>query len=230
MELEYLINPLGIDIIHPHLTWNIIGDDINNQIAFEITYKINGGEEKIINKETSSVCYEFEEELKSRDFVSWKIRVKNEKDIWSKYSKESYFSIGLLNKNDWSAKWIFGDYSVSKKQRYPVDYFKKEFEVDNLSKAFLYITSLGIYEAQINGVKVGNAILSPGSTDPRKRVQYYTYDVSNLLKEGHNEIIILLSDGWYRGSIGAKGFTYVFGEYTEVLAQLKFLPLKGKLE
>ena len=221
LKTEYLVNPLGIDIIHPHLSWNVIGDDINKQTAFEITYKINGGEEKIINKETSSVYYEFEEELKSRDFVSWKIRVKNEKDIWSNYSKESYFSIGLLNKNDWSAKWIYGDYSVSKKQRYPVDYFKKEFDVDNLSKAFLYITSLGIYEAQINGVKVGNAILTPGSTDPRKRVQYDTYDVSNLLKEGHNEMIILLSDGWYRGSIGAKGFTYVFGENTQVLAQLE---------
>ena len=221
LKAEYLINPLGIDVVHPHLTWNIIGEGIQRQTGFEITYKKNNEKEIIIIKESSSVHYEFEEELKSRDFVIWKLRVKNEKDVWSNYSKESHFSIGLLNKTDWSAKWIYGDYSISKKKRYPVDYFKKEFNIEYLSKAFLYITSLGIYEAQINGVKVGNALLTPGSTDPRKRVQYDTYNVTSLLKEGHNEIIILLSDGWYRGSIGAKGFTYVFGENTQVLAQLE---------
>ena len=221
LKTEYLINPLGIDVIHPNLTWNVIGDDIKEQIAFEITYKINNGEEKTINRQSSSVHYEFEEELKSRDFVFWKLRVKNEKDVWSDYSEESYFSIGLLNKCDWIAKWIYGNYAVSKDKRYPVDYFKKEFEVEDLSKALLYITALGIYEAYINGVKVGNAILTPGSTDPRKRVQYDIYDVTTLLKKGHNEMMILLSDGWYRGSIGAKGFTYVFGKNTEILAQLE---------
>ena len=101
LKTEYLINPLGIDVIHPHLTWNVIGDNIQNQKAFEISYKINGEKEKTISKESSSVIYEFEEELKSRDFVSWKVRVKNEKDVWSDYSIESHFSIGLLNKNDW---------------------------------------------------------------------------------------------------------------------------------
>ena len=221
IKTEYLTNPNGIDIRHPNINWNVIGDDIKYQKAFEIIYKINDKEEKTISMETSSTHYEFIEQLNSRDFVTYKIRVQNELGEWSSYSEEQHFSIGLLNKSDWTAKWIYGDYSVSQKQRYPVDYFKKEFEVKELSKATLYITALGIYEAYINGVKVGNAILTPGSTDPRKRVQYDTYDVSSLLSEGHNEIIILLSDGWYRGSIGAKGFTCVFGKNTKVLAQLE---------
>ena len=104
LKTEYLINPLGIDVVHPHLTWNVSGDDIKEQKSFEITYKINNGKETTITKQTSSVHYEFEEELKSRDFVNWKLRVKNEKDVWSDYSEEQYFSIGLLNKNDWTAK------------------------------------------------------------------------------------------------------------------------------
>ena len=220
IKTEYLKNPLGIDIVHPLITWNVMGEDIKYQKTFEIIYKINNGEEKKVNKETSSTHYQFEEELKSRDRVSYKIRVQSETGKWSEYSEENYFSVGLLNKTDWSAKWIRGDYSVSKKNRYPVDYFKKEFEVKETKNAVLYITALGIYEAYINGVKVGNALLAPGSTDPRKRVQYDTFDVSSLLKEGRNEIVILLADGWYRGSIGAKGFTYVFGKNTMVLAEL----------
>ena len=221
LKTEYLTNPLGIDITHPNLTWNVDGNDIKFQKAFEVIYKVNNGEEIKILKETSSTRYEFEQELKSRDFVTYKVRVQNELGKWSDFSEEQHFSIGLLNKSDWTAKWIYGDYSVSKKQRYPVDYFRKTFEVKDLSKATLYITALGIYEAYINCQKVGNALLTPGSTDPRKRVQYDTYDVSSLLKEGQNEIIILLSDGWYRGSIGAKGFTYVFGKNTMVMAQLE---------
>ena len=138
LKTEYLINPLGIDVVHPHLTWNVIGDDIQRQKAFEITYKKNDEKEKIIIKESSSSHYEFEEELKSRDFVIWKLKVRNEKGAWSNYSKESHFSIGLLNKTDWAAKWIYGDYSVSKKKRYPVDYFKKEFVIENLSKAYFH--------------------------------------------------------------------------------------------
>ena len=46
LKTEYLKNPLGIDIVYPNLTWNVIGDDINEQKAFEIIYKINDGEEK----------------------------------------------------------------------------------------------------------------------------------------------------------------------------------------
>ena len=221
LKTEYLKNPLGIDIVRPNITWNVVGEDIKHQTAFEITYRINGGEEKSVIKETSSTHCEFEESLKSRDYVTYSVSVKNENGKWSSKSEEQHFSIGLLNKSDWSAKWIRGDYSVSKKERYPVDYFKKEFDVKDIKGAILYITCLGIYEAYINGHKVGNALLTPGSTDPRKRVQYDTYDVSSLLKEGRNELVILLSDGWFRGSIGAKGFTYVFGKYTQVLAELE---------
>ena len=221
LKTEYLKNPLGIDIVRPNITWNVVGEDIKHQTAFEITYRINGGEEKSVIKETSSTHCEFEESLKSRDYVTYSVSIKNENGKWSSKSEEQHFSIGLLNKSDWSAKWIRGDYSVSKKERYPVDYFKKEFDVKDIKGAILYITCLGIYEAYINGHKVGNALLTPGSTDPRKRVQYDTYDVSSLLKEGRNELVILLSDGWYRGSIGAKGFTYVFGKYTQVLAELE---------
>ena len=220
LKTEYLVNPLGIDIVRPTLTWNVAGDDIKFQKAFELVYSLNGDEFKIC-LETSSTHYQFEQELKSRDFVSWKIRVQNENGKWSDFSEEQFFSIGLLNKTDWSAKWIYGDYSVSTKERYPVDYFKKEFELEEVKDAMLYVSALGIYEAYINGEKVGNALLAPGSTDPRKRVQYDTYNVSSLLKAGHNEIVLLLADGWYRGSIGAKGFTYVFGKNTKILAQLE---------
>ena len=220
IKTEYLNNPLGLDIRSPRISWNLDGSDIKYQQTFEIVYRVNNSEEKKVEQSTSLMTYQFEEQFNSKEYVAYKVRVQNELGKWSDYSEGHYFSIGLLNKSDWRGKWIYGDYSVSTKKRYPVDYFKKEFELTSVNKAFLYITALGIYEIYINGVKVGNYLLTPGSTDPRKRVQYDTYEVSSMLTVGHNEIVILLSDGWYRGSIGAKGFTYVFGKNTKVLMDL----------
>ena len=53
--------------------------------------------------------------------------------------------------------------------------------------------------------KVRNFVLSPGITDYRRRVQYQTYDVTDLVKNGENVIEVELADGWYRGSCGAWG-------------------------
>ena len=228
LKTEYLTNPLGIDITNPHLSWKIVGPNIKKQTGFEILYKINDSSEEKVSQVSSSTYYKFNHPLKSRDFVTWKIRVKNEKDEWSDFSDEQHFSIGLLHKDDWYAKWIRGDYSVCKKKRYPVDYFKKDFIVTDVKNATLYITALGIYEAYLNGRKIGNAYLTPGSTNPRKRVHYDTYNVAPLMKKGSNELVILLADGWHRGSIGAKGFTYVFGKYIQVLAQLEITTNSGQ--
>ncbi|MBO7536211.1 MAG: family 78 glycoside hydrolase catalytic domain, partial [Bacilli bacterium] len=163
----------------------------------------------------------FNELLNSRDIVRYKIRIQNEDNLWSDYSEEHSFEMGLLSDALWIAKWISGNYNANKKTRYPVDYFKKEFIAKKINKARLYISACGVYEAFINEARVGNFVLAPGSTDPRKRIQYQSYDVTHLIKEGNNEIKVLLADGWYRGSIGAKGFTCVFGKTTKIIAQLE---------
>ena len=215
---EYLDNPIGLGIRSPRITWNDLG--VEKQKAFEVIYKVNGNEKKDLVY-SSSMNYQFKEQFNSRDIITYQIRISDIKDNWSELSEEHKFEMGLLEDSNWKANWIAGDYKVSKKERYPVDYFKKEFQIKGITKARLYISACGIYEAFINGTRVGDFILAPGSTDPRKRINYQSYDVTKLIKEGNNEINILLSDGWYRGSIGAKGFTYVFGKETKVKAQLE---------
>ena len=107
VKTEYLHNPLGLEIVNPRITWNVVEQDIKQQKAFEIVYKLNNDEEECIRKETSSTHYDFEQSLNSRDYVVYKVRVQNEKGNWSDFSEENHFSIGLLNKSDWSAKWIY---------------------------------------------------------------------------------------------------------------------------
>ena len=106
--------------------------------------------------------------------------------------------------------------------RYPVDCFRKAFRLTKtVQKARLYITACGLYEAWLGGVRVGDFCLAPGHTDYRKRVQYQTYDVTEMLIPGDNELTVQLADGWYRGSCGAWGRTNQYGTETKLLAQLE---------
>ncbi len=67
--------------------------------------------------------------------------VRDENDVAGEW-RNSYFEMGLLNKTDWNAKWITGDYTPRKNQRYPADHFKKEFANEKpVAKARLYITA-----------------------------------------------------------------------------------------
>lgn len=85
----------------------------------------------------------------------------------------------------------------------PVKYLRKAFTLSRpVKRATLYATALGLYEAQIDGQKVGQDFLTPGWTDYRKRVYYNTYDVTALMKPGERVLGVLLSDGWYSGYVG----------------------------
>jgi len=225
IRIEYLDNPIGLGIRQPRITWSL--DGVRKQTAFEIVYSVNGVKKANILYYTPSMNYTFTDPFNSRDIVTFKMRVQNEFDMWSEFSEEHSFEFGLLNESDWTAKWITGDYEVEKKNRYPVDIFKRYFSSIHLKKARLYITSCGIYQAYINGKKVGDYILTPGFTDYRKRLNYQTYDVSSLIKDGENDITIEVADGWYRGSVGVKGRSEVYGKQTKVIAQLEIVDSLG---
>lgn len=225
VQIEYLNNPIGIGIASPRIRWTL--DCVKHQKAFEIEYSINDGEEFTIHKDIDEMFYDFERTFNSREIVKFVIKVFDDNDK-AVTSEEHQFEMGLLNKSDWTGKWISGNYRP-KKQRFPVDYFLKEFDVKTVKKARLYITACGIYEAHLNNQRVGSFVLAPGSTDYTKRIQYQTYDVTNLLKEGHNTFDVMLADGWYRGSIGARGKICTWGTQTKFICQLEIVDSEGNL-
>ena len=216
LRCEYLKTPLGIDLQRPRLMWNCEGGI--TQTAYQIiTEHWDSGK-----MESVSMQAVYPLPLQSRERVKWKIRLWDKNDQPGEWS-EAFFEMGLLEKSDWTAKWITGNYTVNKKQRYPVDCFKKEFTVKKeVRRARLYITACGLYEARLGGRKVGNFCLAPGITDYKKRVQYQTYDVTALLREGENALTVQLADGWYRGSVGAWGIRNQYGTETKLLAQLEY--------
>ena len=216
LRTEYLKNPIGIDISQPRMMWNCA--DGVTQTAYEIVTE-NWSSGKV---ESSSMHAIYPLPLHSRERVNWKIRLWDENDQPGDWSA-AFFEMGLLDKTDWTAKWITGDYTPSKKECYPVDCFRKTFTVKKEPRrARLYITACGLYEAKLNNEKVSDFCLAPGLTDYRKRVQYQTYDITGRMKPGENELTVQLADGWYRGSCGAWGLTNQYGTETKILCQLEF--------
>ena len=194
LTCEFLTEPIGIDIQTPRLAWNVEGALM--QSAYRVTAKRDGIEIYDSGRiESNKMTHIYPLLLTSRERVEWSVTLWDEDGNIGKTS-ESFFEMGLLTKEDFCAYWIRGDYKVKKKYRYPTDHFKKTFNVSDVKKARLYASACGIYEARINGSRVGEFVLAPGHTDYRKRIQYQTYDVTDILTDGENCITVELADGW----------------------------------
>lgn len=229
LRTEYLENPLGIDIRTPRFFWNCEGGV--RQTAYQITAQCGDktvwDTGKVISSRMAHIPYEGKT-LQSRQRIYWHVRLWDETDTTGEESS-AFFEMGLLEKQDWQAGWITGDYRVEEKKRYPVDCFRKTFAVEEATAARLYASACGLYEGCLNGKRIGTAVLTPGHTDYPKRVQYQTYDVTKLLQKGKNELTFQLADGWYRGSCGANGLKNQYGTETKLLVQLEWTDKQGKM-
>ena len=227
LRTEYLKDPLGIDIQNPLLFWNCEGG--KKQASYRIVATSDGKTVWDSGKvASSSMRAEYREKLVSRQRVEWNVKLWDESGE-GEWSEPAFFEMGLLTPSDWKAEWIAGNYRVNKKNRYPVDCFKKTFTAIGVQKARLYVTACGLYEVKINGKRVGNFVLAPGHTDYTRRIQYQTYDVTDLIRGGGNEITAELADGWYRGSCGAWGLRNQYGTQTKLIAQLELYDSDGNI-
>ncbi|QYK47687.1 MAG: family 78 glycoside hydrolase catalytic domain [Phycisphaeraceae bacterium] len=113
----------------------------------------------------------------------------------------------------------------------PLPLLRKGFEVrGEITDARLYITALGVYEAFINGERVGDMHLAPGWTDYRKRVRYQVFDVTHMLESGANAISAEVGPGWFAGHAGLFGAYQFYGPSPALLAQLEITYADGRVE
>lgn len=226
MKTEYLYEPIGIDYKRPWLFWNCT--EGKKQSAYQIIAETDNGELLWDSGKVESVSMRAlygGNDVPPATKVIWKICLWDENHMQGEW-KSASFETGILS---WEAKWITGDYKVDKNKRYPVDCFRKVFQVKSVIKARLYISACGLYEAVLNGKKAGKFVLAPGITDYKKRIQYQTYDVTELIHNGSNEITVQIADGWYRGSCGAWGLKNQYGTQTKLLAQLEITDSNGSI-
>jgi alpha-L-rhamnosidase len=129
---------------------------------------------------------------------------------------------GLLAEQDWQAQWIgLDEQPKNPKGSRPAYWLRTTFDVPPNSAAWLYLTALGLYQAFLDGQRVGDAELTPGYTQYRARVQYQAYDVTSLVRPGRHVLAVLLADGWYRGQVGMPRAADQYGTELALRAQLE---------
>jgi alpha-L-rhamnosidase len=103
--------------------------------------------------------------------------------------------------------------------------FRKTFTLPfaKAQQARLYITSLGVFQAYINGVPVGDHCMAPGWTSYHHRLNYEVFNVSSLMRENEpNTIAVEVAEGWYATRLGFHGGRrFIYGEEMALIAQLE---------
>ncbi len=136
---------------------------------------------------------------------------------------------GRLRLDTWTARWIepVEAEGLPELQR-PAQHLATEFRVAQpVRSATLRITAHGVYEAFLNGRRIGDHELSPGFTAYRKRLQVHIFDVTALVVSGDNALGAHLSDGWWRGQHGIARRTDSYGTTTALLAELHLALASG---
>ncbi len=242
LRVEYLTNPIGIDVVQPRLSWRIASTRRNTmQMAYQLqvaTSEVNltrganllWDSGKVASDASVFVDYAGPPPV-SRTRYYWRVRVWDTKGGVSPWSSTAFWETGLLQPADWTAQWIGSPPTPTDSLPSPSPLLRRAFRVDDrVRSARLYVTSLGLYELYLNGQRVGDLLFTPGWTSYRRRLQYQTYDVTPLLRPGANVVGAMLGDGWYRGNLGFFGQRNLYGRRLALHAQLEIRYESGRTE
>ena len=234
LRCEYLTDPLGIDARQPRLSWGLVAHYRDQfQTAYQIIVathpdRLNDPDlwdsGRVESADTAHIVYGGAP-LTSGMQCWWSVRVWDGDGDVSAYSAPARWSMGLLDRADWSAQWIglettpiadpSNDLDLD-----PVVYLRRPFRIEApVRRATLHVTALGVYQMRLNGARVGDAQLTPEWTDYARRVMVQTYEVTNLLRPGDNLLAGLLGTGWYAGHVGLRPEPHAYGAMRWLLAQ-----------
>ncbi|MDD4604559.1 MAG: family 78 glycoside hydrolase catalytic domain [Bacteroidales bacterium] len=238
---EDRIDPIGLDLAQPRFSWQLLSVQRNvMQTAYELRVSDNIAdlskkgklvwESKKVSSDSSAYVAYKGPALRSGTRYFWQVRVWDNRGKASEWSQPAFWQTAFLSTNEWKAKWIMQDtVRFANSEACPV--FRRTFIAGKqIQSATAYITALGMYEAQINGARLGDAFFTPGWTAYRKRIQYQVYDVTGIVKQGNNAIGVTLGNGWYSGFIGWGNHNHEYGKYKALLFQLEINYTDGTSE
>lgn len=198
-------------------SWRIKSDDNN---VLQTYYQIDVYKDKDLIWTSDKVKSRKQSFIKYEGNLKSKTKYKYVITIWDNYdnvaSASSTFESGLLNINEWKAKFVESPF-----ERNPIPYFTngienpvlnftKTFKINNsIKSAKLYITAYGCYRPLINGKRIDDREFAPEFTPYDRVLNYQIYDIKNLLEVGRNKLDVMVGDGWY------------FNPQTEVVTSLR---------
>jgi alpha-L-rhamnosidase len=232
LRTEYKINPVGIDILRPRFSWELQSRERSVlQTAWQIRVAADPAElargknllwdsGRTPSGSSAHVDYAGPAQ-KSASRYYWHVRIWDECGTPSAWSQQAFWETGLLQRSDWQAAWIVPDLPDDPARSMPCPLLRGEFTLTGaVASARAFVTSLGLYEMELNGTRVGDQLFTPGWTAYDYRVQYQSYDITSLLQPGRNVAGIILGDGWYRGFLAFNGQRNLYGRNLALRLQI----------
>lgn len=203
LTTEYAENPINLFTKRPRFSWKFDAYDGFCQKYYRIVVsstkeKLQTGDYdlwdsgRVESRQNVAVVYAGKE-LFSRSEGFWKCFIEDANGATAESDMAS-FEIALLEASDWHGQWQTAPlnfHGIAQYWRAPIQIEKK------IRRARAYVCGLGYHEFFINGQKIGDAVLEPGTTDYSKRVLYSTYDITDALNDGENCFGFILGYGWF---------------------------------
>ncbi|SHF94976.1 family 78 glycoside hydrolase catalytic domain [Geodermatophilus nigrescens] len=218
LRVEHLDEPLGLGTTSPRLSWRL-PDGAREQHAYRLTTD-DGWDSGWVEDEEHVLVPWPGPALSSAQRVAWRVRVRTDLGA-SPESVPAWFETGLLHATDWSADWIEpGTMPAGPAGERAAALLRWEFDADRpVTSARLYATAQGLYEAFLDGARIGDAELTPGYTQYDRRLQVQTLDPGPVAP-GRHALAVVLADGWFRGQTGVTRSADQWGDRVAFLAQL----------
>lgn len=226
LTCESRVNPLGLDEAEPRFSWQITSEETMTlqsayriQVFRELDDKPCWDSGRVSARGSVLIPYEGPT-LRPRTRYHWHVRVWDQKGRDSGYSEKAWWETGLMKTSGFQAEWISNPNKGDVSRMQPCPMLRKSFEAGRVVRARVYASALGIYSLFINGRPVSEDLLAPGWTSYSSRVQYQTWDVTELVREGENVLSATLADGWYRGYLVYPDNRNLFGQRLGLMCQL----------
>lgn len=230
LKCEYTVDPLGVDVARPRLSWRVTsGDNGERQTAWQVlvasTREILAADRGDlwdsgrVNDDRTLLLPYAGRDLASSQQVFWKVRTWDRDGRPSDWSEPATWTMGLLSPDvapatpghgveSWQANWL------TTAEREENLLLRREFVVKpGLRRALAHLTGLGHYEAFFNGTKAGSDVLSPGWTDYHDTILYDTREVTALLHPGVNAVGLSLGNGMMHVERPAGRFAKFLGSF-----------------
>lgn len=200
LRTEYRRNPIGITEKHPRFSWKLdseIKDTV--QKDYHILVKTENRTVWDIYRESdSSILIPYSGETLNTETI-YEVEVKVTDNYGNQATAQASFETGVMDCSLFKAHMITHDFPTEE-TACPI--FYQTFSVEKtIKRARIYMTARGVYEAHLNGKRIGEDHMAPGWTSYRKRLQYQIYDITSMLQR-ENQIEITVGDGWYKGPLG----------------------------
>ena len=202
IKINGMVCPVGYVFDSVRVAWQVCGSRGVHTKYAKVEIAKDADFIKIISVKAgvlNSACtvMDIKPEARTRYFVRVSVTADNDETAVS--TEAAYFETGKIDE-EWQAKWLT---TQEHDTFHPI--FLRDFSSEKYVKqARLYISGLGLYEASLNGKRIGEERLTPYFSNYHQEVQYQTYDVTELI-ERENELRVSLGNGWYKGRFGLGG-------------------------